>query len=182
MYIRAETGRRTDISFMAVVRGLLLLLIALIAGVVASCASASGKRSQASCALAPGDSVYLARGPVYRECAVEKRAKLIDGSAHPDFQPSTPPAGGQECYRADVEFVVDATGTPETETAKVLKTNHPSYAESVLRAVGRWHYAPALLNGVPVRQIVQTKAGMGVVTVVVPAGGIARPPARPPQC
>ena len=157
------------------------LLIALIAGVVTSCASASGGR-KASCALAPGDTVYLARGPVYRECAVDKRAKLIDHSARPDFQPSTPPPGGQECFRAEVEFVVDATGSPETETARVLRTNHPNFAESVLRLVGRWHYEPAVLNGEPVRQIVEASYGMGVATVVVPAGGVARPPARPPRC
>lgn len=158
------------------------ILVATIVGALAACASSSGGKGRAPCELARADTVYLDRGPVYRDCAVDKRARVIDRSVRPDFQPSTPPPGSDVCYRADVEFVVDATGTPEPETARVLRTNNPSYGEALLRAVTRWHYEPAVVNGMPVRQIVQEKGGVAVVSRVVRAGEVARPPDRRPVC
>jgi hypothetical protein len=168
---------------MTVTRRPVPALVAVFAGVMAACASASSSGNRAAaCSLAPGDTVYLRAGVIYRECAVDKRARAIDHSARPDFRPSSPVPGGQACYRADVEFVVDTTGLPEAETARVLRTNNPSYAESVLRALALWRYQPASLNGSPVRQIVQEKSAMGVAVVVVPAGQIPRPPQRSPTC
>jgi hypothetical protein len=168
---------------MTITRRSLPALVSAIAGVMVACASASsGGNRAAACSLAPGDTVYLRGGVIYRECAVDKRARVIDHSARPDFRASSPLPGGQACYRADVEFVVDATGAPEPETARVLRTNNPTYGEAVLRALALWRYQPALLNGMPVRQIVQEKSAMGVAVVVVPAGQVPRPPQRPPTC
>ena len=152
-----------------------------IVGVIAACAGTSS-RSNRPCPLAPGDTLYLGRGPVYRACAVDRQARSIDHSARPDFQPSTPPPGGQACYRAELEFVVDSTGVPEAETARVVRTNNPTYAQSVMRVLPRWRYEPARLKGVPVRQIVEETAGLGAVLVAVRAGDTPRPPLRPPNC
>lgn len=124
----------------------------------------------------PSDTVYLKGAVVYRECAVDHRAVVLDRSARPDFTPSTPPVGGRACYTAEVEFVVDTAGIPETATATILHTNHPEYAQAAVAVLARWRYRPATLHEVPVRQIVREKESLGVAVVVVPAGQIPRPP------
>ena len=86
------------------------------------------------------------------------------------------------CYIAQIEFVVDETGTPDVENAKVLHTNNPEYASAALQALSRWRYRPALRNGVAVRQITTEKFGMRAVVVTAPAGQVPRPPVRGPVC
>lgn len=158
------------------------LVIALVF-LVGACATASsgGTAAQQGCALIPSDTVYLKAGPVYRECAVEQRAAVMDRSAYPDFNLSSPPPGGQACYTAEIEFVVDERGIPEMETATVLRTNDRDYAQAAVRAVARWRYRPALLHRSPVRQIVKVKENVAVAVVAVPAGEPLRAP-RAPLC
>ena len=158
--------------------------IAAITAAAAACATAStgATAHQQGCTLAPGDSVYLRRGPVFRECAVEQPAVATDRSAHPDLNISSPPPGGQACYVAEMEFVVDELGTPETETATVVRTNNQEFADASLAVLSRWRYRPATLHGYPVRQIVRETQKMSVVLVRVPAGQTPRPPVRGPVC
>ncbi|HEY2378119.1 MAG TPA: hypothetical protein VGH98_19240 [Gemmatimonadaceae bacterium] len=159
------------------------LLIFAIAAAAGSCASGSnGAASRAACALESGDSVYLVRGPVYRDCAVDERAAVIDRSGHPNFSPSSPPPGGRACYTAEVEFVVDTQGIPEMETVKLVRTNNPDYAQAAVPVVAGWRYKPAILHGVPVRQIVHESETMAVAVVAAPAGETPRPPTRAPLC
>ena len=77
---------------------------------------------------------------------------------------------------------MDATGIPELETARILRTNDASYANAVLRALARWRYELARANGMLVRQIGEEKAVLGVGVVVVRAGETPRAPVRPPTC
>ena len=149
-----------------------------IAVAVAACASSSGRSGQ-TCALTAADSAYAIAGPVYRDCAVERRAVLLDRSEHPDFRPPSPPIGGKTCYSAEVEFVVDASGRPEAETAKVLHTTDPEFAAAAVAAMAHWRYRPATIQGAPVRQIVREKESIAQVIVMVPAGQIPRPPSSP---
>lgn len=150
-------------------------LILSIAGAVAGCAS-SAATSSSRCALDAADSVYAKGGPVYRGCAVEHRAVAIDRSAHADFIPASPSHGGQACYSAEIEFVVDTAGMPEMETAKVVHSNNPDFATAALAVIGRWRYRPATIQGVPVRQIVREKQGLALVAVAAPMG---QPPREP---
>ena len=139
-------------------------------------ATAGGRRT--ACLLAPADSVYLRFGPVYPECAVDQRARLLGTPPRLDFRP---PPGGKACYTAEVEFVVDTAGIPQLDTVKVIRANDPSFLDAVLRVLPSWRYAAARLNGVPVRQIIRAKQGMAVRLVVVREG--QRPsPGRPPNC
>jgi len=129
--------------------------------------------------------VYLravVRGLPQLLVALISSAVVLIGSGRPDFRPSSPPTRGTECYEAELEFVVDATGSPELETARVVRTNSPSFAESAMRALAQFRYEPAQMSGEPVRQIVELKSGMAAVTTVVPAGQVPRPPLRPPRC
>jgi hypothetical protein len=106
-----------------------LLCIASIAAVIAACASASRANRAAACVLAAEDSVFLAGGTVYRDCAVDQRAQAVDRTPHPDLRADAS-SMRDACYSAVIEFVVDETGTPEMENAKVLRTNSPLFAET----------------------------------------------------
>jgi hypothetical protein len=149
-----------------------------ILGVIA-CASASQTTGATACGLRSADSVFISRGPVYRACAVERQVEAI-AKPHPDFQPDR--SAGQSCYSAELEFVVDTTGTPELGEARVVHANNPNFADAALRTLARWRYRPALLHGVPVRQLTTEKLSVASVIVTVPAGGTPRPPDRGPKC
>ena len=156
-------------------RGLITVLVVL---VYAACTGATAGGPRTACLLAPADSVYLRSGPVYRECAVDQRARLLGSPPRPDFRP---PAGGKACYTAELEFVVDTAGVPQMDTVKVIRTNDQSYVDAILRLLPTWRYEAARLNGVPVRQIIRASQGMAARLVVAPVG--QRPsPGRPPVC
>jgi hypothetical protein len=152
-----------------------LLIITIVAAAAACASTSSGVASQGACSLEPGDTVFLKGGPVYRDCAVDQHAVAIDRSALPNFTPP-PPAGGRACYSAEVEFVVDTEGMPETETAILLHASNPDYGVAAVAVLSRWRYKPAILHGVPVRQIVREKESLGIAVVRVPAGSIPSPP------
>ena len=75
--------------------------------------------------------------------------------------------------------MVDSSGRPEAETAKVLHTTDPEFAAAAVAAMAHWRYRPATIQGVPVRQIVREKESIAEVIVVVPAGQLPRPPSSP---
>lgn len=146
--------------------------------VIAACASASMTGGQSHCALTARDSVYLAGGPVYRDCAVERRATPVD-RARPELDLTDPPLGGKACYIVELEFVVDTAGVPEEGTTTVVRTNNPDLASAIVAVVPRWRYRPATINGKPVRQIVHDKESITEVVVAVPVGQTPRPPLVP---
>lgn len=141
----------------------------------AACASAGGGR-RAACELSASDSV-LARGrPLFRNCAVDRSARFVtNGGTRPDYRPSAPRTA---CYSTEVEFVVDATGKPETSTARVARGNDPAFGDAVLATLASWRYEPAIRDGVPVRQIVTSHQSMSTSVVIVPKG--SSPPSGPP--
>jgi len=53
------------------------------------------------------------------------------------------------------EFVVDTLGHVELETFGVISSTDPRFVQAVQRALPDWAYAPAMLNGKRVRQLVQ---------------------------
>jgi hypothetical protein len=118
---------------------------------------------------------YLARGPVYRDCAVDRRARLLTTNGRPQFQPPTPPLAGTACYSAQIEVVVDSAGVPELETVRVVRANDPAFADAVLASLPRWRYQPALKSGVAVRQVVRETQTIAVEVVLVRAGETPRP-------
>jgi hypothetical protein len=146
---------------------------------LAACASASNPTGASRCALSSADSVFLRGGPVYRPCAVDRRAEVIT-SRQPDFRPDL--SFKESCYSAEFEFVIDATGMPEVEEARQLHANDPNFATAALGALAEWRYKPAYLNGVPVRELTTQKFRLAAVLVAVPAGGTPRPPNRMPKC
>ncbi len=157
---------------------ILVAVIAAFAG-ASACASGGGARGS-KCAATPGDSVYRAAGVVYRPCAVDREARL-SSSRHPTFTPNT--AGGQSCYTAEFEFVVDKNGKPILQTVRALRSNDPGFASSTAELIPGLIYEPAIKDGEAVNQIAAYKQTASVVKIVVPAGAPVRPPAsRPPGC
>jgi hypothetical protein len=142
----------------------------------AACASAGGRAERSRCPLTSRDSTYLVRGPVYRDCAVDEKARLTTTNARPDFQPTRPESG---CFAAEVEFVVDTAGIPEIETARVIRANSSSFGDAVLAMVRSLRYTPARIAGAPVRQIVSERRTVVSAMVAVPKG--SAPPTRPPS-
>jgi TonB-dependent receptor-like protein/carboxypeptidase family protein/TonB-like protein len=53
------------------------------------------------------------------------------------------------------EFVVDTLGHVELDTFGVISSTNPKFTQAVQRALPEWAYAPAMLNGRRVRQLVQ---------------------------
>jgi hypothetical protein len=53
------------------------------------------------------------------------------------------------------EFVVDTLGHVELDTFGVIASTNPKFTQAVQRALPEWAYAPAMLNGKRVRQLVQ---------------------------
>ena len=159
-------------------------LVAAMTAIVGACASAGTKTAahRTNCGLSDTDSVFSLGGPVYRDCAVDRAAHLT-ANVSSDYRPTTPRAA---CYSADVEFVVDTTGEPETRTARVVRTNDQQFAESVLASLPRWKYDPASRDGRLVRQIVVTHQSLSAVIVRVPVGASPSAPPRatqrPPSC
>jgi hypothetical protein len=155
--------------------GLLFATAAVATAVTAAACASAGGAHAGSCAAIASDSSFARSEPVYRDCAVDKKAQLTTTSLHPDFRPMSAHTG---CYSAEVEFVVDTLGRPETGTARITKSNDPAFADAVLALVPQLRYSRALKNGTPVRQIVVDKqtALLSTVVVVAPMGATPTAP------
>ena len=90
---------------------------------------------------------------VYTADQVDDRAR-VDPSKHVEVE--YPPALFAEHVPGQViaEFVVDPTGHIELETFGVVSSTNRLFSDAVRRAVEEMLYAPAKLDGKPVRQLV----------------------------
>jgi hypothetical protein len=52
------------------------------------------------------------------------------------------------------EYVVDTLGRVELETVGIISSTDPQFSVAVRRALAEWAYAPAVLQGRLVRQVV----------------------------
>lgn len=145
-------------------------------GLLAAACASVPRGGRAPCDIAASDSVFAAGRPVFRDCSVDRPARFIStGGMRPEFDPPARTA----CYSADLEFVVDAAGHPETSTARILRSNNQSFAQAVLETINAWTYAPAMRAGMAVRQIVTAHQMASTVIVRVPRG--SSPPSGPPS-
>lgn len=65
------------------------------------------------------------------------------------------------------EFVVDTLGHVELDTFGVISSTNPKFTQAVQRVLPEWAYAPAMLNGKRVRQLVQQPFNFVVDSSVV---------------
>ena len=106
-----------------------------------------GKRlsAQASKNMQPGgDAVYF-------EYQVEKPVTSVQGNAprYPDILKMAGVEG--EVY---VSFVVDTMGLADVTSLKVIKSSHQLFLNSVVAALPNMHFAPAMVGGRKVKQLV----------------------------
>lgn len=120
---------------------------------------------------------------VYRACEVDQEARPRGRTNPTQWEPSFP--GMKDCYSALVGFVVDAQGTPQPHTAKVIRTNDPDFARAIMDALPSWRYSPAMKDGQPVPQWMEYRNSAAVVRVVAssPSAAAAKArAARRPRC
>ena len=73
---------------------------------------------------------------------------IEDAVRSPRFRPQASP--GQE-WRADIRFVLDASGRPVEESIETLAATDTAWAQATRAALARSRYTPAVLDGCPVR-------------------------------
>jgi TonB family protein len=85
--------------------------------------------------------------------AAQREAALLPGFVGPVY----PEALRAEAVEGRVltMLVVNADGTPDLQSFKVLTSDHPLFTDAVKTALTAARFAPALVNGKPVRQLLQ---------------------------
>ena len=127
--------------------------------------------SQAQYVVAP------ARASAFLSSQVTKHASIRSGTLVLRYPAELQERGTEG--RLVVQFVVDATGRAEGGTFKVLESSDPGFAQAAFTAVLGARFAPAEVNGRPVRQLVQLPLNFHLTTG--PASGLSRrSPALPP--
>lgn len=120
----------------------------------------------------PADSVYFAE-------QVDSPAAYDERSAAPAYPDSLQRAGIEGSVMA--QFVIDTTGHVEMETVKLLASTNRRFTESVLAALPRMLFRPAVLNGRKARQIVEVPFKFRVVAARDTARTRDTAWARPPR-
>ena len=91
---------------------------------------------------------------VYTPEQVDVQARADSGSRPQPLYPETLLFTGVPGHVL-AEFVVDTLGRVELDTFGVISSTNPGFTQAVQRALPDWAYAPAMLNGKRVRQLVQ---------------------------
>lgn len=177
--------RSRRFSFVAVPA--LLLIAAACSAKHSPAPSAAGERAESAaeskpCDRSDQDSSSVAHLPLYRECAVEVKARPRGTGARPDF---TPPKTDGGCYFVAIELVVGTSGQPELGTARVLRTNDSMFANAVMSTLPTFGFTPARIGGVAVRQIFELSTAMTTYasrSAATPAGPVGPMGGRRPPC
>jgi hypothetical protein len=150
------------------------VLLLLVATAMGSPLAAQHKK-RGRCNGAPPDSTWLIGGPIYMDCEVDKKVSL-QSAVPPDFVPTGTPRTG--CLRAEFEFVVDTSGQPEILTIRPHPGNDRDLEEAVRSSIPKLRFAPAELDGKPVRQLTVHKENVYIRRV---SSRDALPPVGPPS-
>ncbi len=145
------------------------------------CLGCAARTAQSSaCDPVPAEFALVGQ-TVYRDCNVDRKARQAGSFPRLEYTPSR----SQTCSRVVVDVVVDSTGRPVPETARVVRSTDPGFGLAVLNSLGVMRYEPALKDGRPVPQLVRVERAFRAVLVAVPAGtppSSVRPRRRPPSC
>jgi TonB family protein len=89
----------------------------------------------------------------YREFRLTKEAVLLPGNRGPRY----PDALRRANVKGEVllQFVVDQTGRVDISSVKVLRSTDPQFTAATQGSLASWRFAPAEVNGRPVKQLVQ---------------------------
>jgi len=134
-------------------RGLVLGLLVLVP------AEAAAQSPPPVCSGLPLESAWLAAGPVFRDCDVDKPAKRKGGEPKLDdrhFKELDPTFA---CKEIVLEFVVTADGLVDTTATRLISSDHQALTLAVRETLGVLRFEPATLNGEQVRQLVVYRRG-----------------------
>jgi hypothetical protein len=129
-----------------VLSGMLLAALAGIAGCRSSVTSRPLPAADSAAIMAKAHASAAAHAA--SDSATQKPAVYVGGagvSPHP-----------AESGETVVQFVVDSTGAVRPSTFKVIRASDLALIDDVKRALRRWHYVPAEVDGRKVSQLVQT--------------------------
>ena len=89
----------------------------------------------------------------YFDFQVNKPAQPLPGVKGPAYPPEL--RSSKVEGRVLVQVVVNADGTPDMSSFKVLKSDHDAFSLAVLRSLTEMRFSPAQVNGKNVKQLVQ---------------------------
>jgi protein TonB len=115
------------------------------------CSGASLARS----VLGDSDRLVHPRGGVYIDRLVEKAAAPRPGNPAPLYPVALRAAQIEGTVLA--RFIVDTTGRAEPASIQFPEATHAQFADAVKQALLKSRYLPAMLNGGPVRQLVEQR-------------------------
>lgn len=151
----------------AIVVGLILLL-------PATAIAQDKDKKEKECAPVPAE--FLSDGEVFRDCAVDKPAR-VSRQPRIDFQSLTP-RGSTACMMAVVDLVVDEAGTVLPGSARLVETNDRAYAEQLLAVIHTTRFQPAKKGDVAVKQLYRYKGEVSyrLSSSADPTSRMRRPP------
>lgn len=138
------------------------LLMLILLGLTLVSTPLSAQRARRGCEKTPVDS-SVAGAPLYRACHVDQAARPAGRQPQPAFVPQGSEIRDGACFRASFEFVVSAVGVPEVATITQLSSTSARYAAAAQAVIPQMRYRPAILDGQPVRQVVQLRMNGGTV-------------------
>lgn len=141
---------------------------------VVLCSGLEAQRRTDRCTGTPVDPLVVV-GPVYRDCDVDRPARLRGNPPRLNWTPSGSDLVDGRCFRAEFQFIVDTLGVPDLSTLQAVSSNNGDYAEAVRASLSVLRYEPARLDGRPVRQIVVHNPSMAIRI-----SSTASRPVRPP--
>lgn len=148
---------------------------------LAMCSNPLAAQKVKRCPGTPIDTSAIA-GPVYRDCQVDKPAKLRGTPPRPKWSPSTSEVSDGRCFRAAFRFIVDESGAILPGTIEVSSSNNAGFENAVRGTLFQLQYDPAMLDGQPVRQVVTHKQSMGIRVVVSSSPTRGAAPRAPVGC
>ena len=96
-------------------------------------------------------------GGIYTAATVDRMVAPLPGNSSPSYPTRLSNAGVEGEVLA--RFVVDSTGSVEPASIEIMQASHALFGDSVKQWLRRNRYAPALVGGRAVRQLVQQRIG-----------------------
>jgi hypothetical protein len=135
---------------------------------------AGGQKKEKQCDPVPEE--FLTAGETFRDCAVDKKARV---TRYPKIDyTALPTTGASGCMMAEIDLVVDETGKVVPGSARLVGTNERRYADLLMTVVYETRYEPAKKDGREVKQLdrLKGKAQYRTVSSAVPGSSSRRPP------
>lgn len=133
---------------------LLLMLYPVAPGVV------GGQTRPEPCTGRPPDPAWLAAGPVYRDCEVDRVARQL--GKEPDLRRAffAELRPSDRCLEASFEFVVTPAGLVDTTTIRLLESNSAAATASIRSSLPELRFEPARREQVAVPQLLLYRRGV----------------------